>query len=160
MKARGLLADTLASNCLSDPRRRIARVGEYLGAGLRLPVVQRGKAGLGHVDFAAHFGHLRRAFRQSEGQPGDMGEIGRHLFSHRTVTARRAVHQPAIFKPHGAAQPVDLGFSAQAHVGLFGQVQKTLHPRHKFARLVIAEHIVQAQHRFRMGDLGKAGGGL
>ena len=42
----------------------VARVGEYLAAGLSLPLVQRGEVGAGHVDLAAHL-----ADRRSAGNP-------------------------------------------------------------------------------------------
>ena len=51
-----------------------------------------------------------------------------------------------------------MGSAVIATGSLGGQVQEPPHPADKFAHLLVAERIVEAEHRPRMGDLGQRRG--
>src|SRR5439155_29720 len=94
--------------------RRIARIGEDGIAGGLLPLVEREKCLLGHVDFAAHLANLRHVpafelFRYVL----QRADIGGDIFAHGPVAERRGGDEFASLITQRYREPVDFRLSAE-----------------------------------------------
>ena len=133
---------------------RIARVGERLIARLRLPGVQRGKIGVGHIHFAAHFQHVGRA-GQLLRDVCDSAGIGGDLFAHLSITPRGSLHQFALLIAQRQRQAVNLGFRRVGQRGLRPEAQVLADACVKLLYILGIKCVAQRQHAHGMGDLGK-----
>ncbi len=76
----------------------VSGVGKWFAASRALPVVQRRKICMAHIDFAAHLDHVRR-IRDLVGNIGNGPGIGRHVFARLTVATRCRLNKYAAFIP-------------------------------------------------------------
>jgi hypothetical protein len=75
--------------------RRIAWIGESGFALLHLPLVERGKIALGHINFTAHFADLWHVPMQLVRDFLDRAHIGGDIFTFKTIAAGSGLHQLA-----------------------------------------------------------------
>ena len=132
----------------------VARVGEGLGALLRLPRVQGREIGMAHIDLAAHLKHLRRA-AQRGGNIGDGPGVGGDVFPRLAIAACRRLHQPPAFIAQGQRQPVDLRFRRIGQRRTRAEAEEIADALVEGRDLIGVEGIGEAQHRDRVAGLGE-----
>ena len=135
------------------PGGGIARVGKGFFAGGRLPRIQRGKIGVAHVNLAAHFQHLGRADKVPR-NVGDGAGVGGDILADLAVAARRRLHQIAALVAQAQRQPVDLGLGGEVQHTVVAQILADA--LKEIDHIAILERILEAEHRNRVAQLGKA----
>ena len=112
-------------------RSSIPRIGEQLAARFLLRLVECLEIGLGHVDLAADFKHLRDiGTGQFLRDIGDIGDVRRDIFTDLAVTTRCGAHQLASLIAQRARKTVDLVFRRDGYRVTLVQREKTPHARH------------------------------
>src|SRR5262249_49680233 len=139
------------------PGRRIARIGEDLLPGRRLPLVEREELGLGHVDLAAHLAHRRHvAALELVRDFLERLYIGGGILTFAAVAARRGAHQRAALVAQRHRQAVDLGLGGERERFALLEVEETPDAANEVRHVLGAEGIRQRQHWNYVPDLGKA----
>ena len=127
--------------------RGITRVREDLPAGLELPLVQLGKVGVRHVDFAAHLkdgGHVP-ALQLVRNLP-DGPHICGHVLAFGPIAARRGHDKFATLVAQRHRQAVDLVLGGEVQRRVSRELQETPNPRDEFLDVLVAEHVSKRQH--------------
>ena len=138
-------------------RRRISRIGEYLFAGLGLALVERQEVRLGHVDFAAHLADRRNVLAfELVGDFLQRADVGGHVLALETVAAGGGLHQHAVLVAKRHRQPVDLRLGGEGELVVFLEIEKAADAGDEIGHVLIAERILQGQHRHRVPHLGEA----
>ena len=107
-------------------RRRIARIGEDGVAGGLLPLVERQKGLLGHVDLAAHLadlGHI--AALQQFRHVLKRANIGGDIFALGAVAARGGGDEFAAFVTQRHREPVDFRLGAEVDLVVVAEPEET-----------------------------------
>ena len=78
------------------------------------------------------------------------------VFAFVTVAARCAGDECALLVTQRHRQPVDLRFGGERDLLIVGKPQKTADAADEVAHIVLAEGVVQRQHRHGMAHFGKA----
>src|SRR6266849_3945934 len=141
--------------------RRIAGIGEDGIAGGLLPLVEREKCLLGHVDFAAHLADLRHVaafelFRYVLKR----ADIGGDVFAHGPVAACRGGDEFASFITQRHRQSVDLRLGAERYLVVVAEFQEAPDTGDEIDDVGLRKGIVERQHRHRVADFGEASGRL
>src|SRR5207248_6686632 len=138
-------------------RRRIARIGEDRVAGGLLPLVQREKGVLGHVDLAAHLANLRHvAAFQLLGHVLEGADIGGYVLTLRAIAAGRGGDQLTALVAQRHRQSVDLRLGGKIDLVVVTELEKTTDAAGEFEHVLLGERVVERQHRQRVADLLEA----
>ncbi len=136
--------------------RRVARIGEQgLLAGLGALLVQTEEIGARHINLAAHLQHRRRRALQGLRQILQGLEIGGDVLALDAVAARGALDETAILVAQADRQPVDLRLGDEFDHLLGGQAEKAADLGLEINDILVAEGIVERQHRPRMAHLAE-----
>ena len=135
-------------------RRSVARIGEYLFVRCLLALVQRGKIGMRHVNFAANFENFWRAVKFLRDRLNRL-HIARDVLAFKTIAARRRLNQAPMFEAQRARQPVDLRLRRHSEISGFGKAEKASHAIAKFADFLVGKNVAERQHRHCVPHLGE-----
>ena len=135
---------------------RIARIGEYLSAGRCLPLVEREEVGLLHIDLAAHLADRGKvAALELLRHVLERADIGGDVLAFGAVAPRRGAHQFAVLVAQRHRQAVDLRLGQEGDRLVVCEFQEATDALDEIDHVLLAERIVQRQHRHRMPHLGE-----
>ncbi len=129
-------------------RGRIARVGEDGIAGCLLPLVEREKGLLGHVDLAAHLADLGyvaapELFRHVL----ERADIGGDVFALGAVAARGRGDEFASLISQRHREPVDLRLGAEIDPFVFAELEEAADAADEIQHILLGKGVVERQHR-------------
>ncbi len=133
--------------------RRVARVGKDGAALGLLPLVEREKGLLGHVDLAAHFadvGHV--AALQFLRHVLERADIGGDVLALGTVAAGRGGDEFAFLVTQRHRKPVDLRLGAEIDPVAIGELEEAANAPDKIEYVFLGKRVVERQHRHRVAD--------
>ncbi len=140
-------------------RRRIARIGERGFSGLNLPLVEREKRLLGHVDLAAHLadvGHVA-AFEFLR-HVLERADIGGDVLALGAVAARRRGDEFAFLVTQRHREPVDLRLGAEIDPVVVTELEEAADAADEVEHVFLGKRVVERQHRHRVADLPEFAG--
>ena len=79
-----------------------------------------------------------------------VADIGGDVLAGGAVAAGGGEDQRALLVAQRAGEAVDLGLGGERDLGVLGEVQEAPHPADEIGDLLLAEGIVEAEHRQRM----------
>ena len=135
-------------------RRRIARIGEDGVAGRLLPLVQRQKRLLGHVDLAAHLadvGHV--AALQLLRHVLQRADIGGDVLALGAVAAGRRGDEFAALIAQRHRQPVDLRLGGEIDPLVVAELEEAADAADEIEHVLLGKGVVEREHRHRVADL-------
>ena len=134
-------------------RGGIARIGERLLAHRRLAAVQAVERAPRHEHLAAHLEQRRCAIADETQRHGaDRADVRRDVLAFRPVAASRGLHEAAVLVTQADGEAVDLGLrgvSDLLHVETFADAPVEVDD------VLVAEGVVERQHRHGVHDLGE-----
>jgi hypothetical protein len=139
--------------------RRIARVGKHLAAIGHHPRIQRLKILVGHIDLTADLHHIRHSSGQRLWNVRDGLGVCGDVLARRAVAPRCGIDKLAVLIPQRQGQAVNLWFGSdgeRTHQRI--ELQEPPHPADEITDIIIAESVVQRQHRDAVRDLSEPGG--
>ena len=139
-------------------RRGIARIGEHRLAGLGLALVERQEVRLGHVDFAAHLADRRDvlALELVCGTSLMVRMLAVTSSPFEAVAAGRGLDQRAVLVAQRHRQAVDLRLGGEGELLVLLEIEKAADAGDEIGHVLVAEGVVQRQHRHRVAHLGEA----
>ncbi len=136
--------------------RGVARIGEGFAAPLRLPLVERLKVGVAHIDFAANLEHVRHiAAADLLRNIGDGADIGGHVLAFGAVAARRRHRELPALVAQRNGETVDFHLGGEIERGFGAEHQEAPDASHEFAGLVIGEDVAEREHAHGVAHLGE-----
>ena len=137
---------------------RIARIGKDGAAFRLLPLVEREKRLLGHVDLAAHLANLRHlAAFQLLRHVFQRADVGGDVLAFRAVAARRRRDEFAVLVTQRHREPVDLGLGGKVDRLVLGQFQEAADAADEIDDVFFRKGIVERKHRYGMADFFESG---
>ena len=136
-------------------RRRVARIGEDRFTRFRLALVEREESRLGHVDLAAHLadvGYVLAA--QTLRDVLQRSHIGGDVFAFGAVAARRGNGKLAFLVSQRQRHAVDFRLGGEDR--RLVEAEKAADALDKIRDVLLAEGIVEREHRQRMPHLGES----
>ena len=132
----------------------VARIGEGLGAGLRLPFIQSGEVGMVHIDLAPDLQHVGRAVERF-GNVLDGPRVRRHVLAGLPVASRRGTDEPSRLVAQRKAQPVDLGLGRVAERSVRREVEEPADAGVELPDIALLECVAEREHPHLVPDLAK-----
>ena len=143
----------------NDPAAELRGLTKMVLACRLLPLVQRQKPLLGHVDFAAHFAHVRHiAALQPVRHILQRADIGGDVLALGAVAARRGGCEFAALVTQRHRQPVDLGLGGKIDPLVVAELEETADAADEFEHVFFGKRVVERQHRHRVADFLEAPG--
>ena len=134
--------------------RRVARVDERPLPRFHGALVELLEARPCHVHLATHLDHGRRPFGEFVGNVTDRRHVGGHVLSHPTVAAGRGLHEATALVAQTDGQTVELQL---AHERRDITIEAPDHPIGPGTEFVRVHGVVQAHHRYPVGDRSERG---
>ena len=135
-------------------RRRIARIGEDGVAGGLLPLVEREKGLLGHVDLAAHLADLGHvAALELLRHVLERADIGGDVLALGAVAAGGGGDEFAALVAQRHRQPVDLRLGAEVDPVVLAELEEAADAADEVEHVLLGKGVVERQHRHRVPDL-------
>ena len=135
---------------MSDPGRRVARIGEERQTFLRAGLVELGEAALRQIYLAPDLQALRRVTLEALGDRADRAGILGDVVALHAVAARGGVLQRAIFVEKRNRDTVNLRFDDHRNLT---PGQDLLDASVKLRDLVFGIGVVQTEHRDAVANL-------
>ena len=119
-------------------------IGEDRVLGCFLPLVERKKCMLGHVDFAAHFADIRHiAALEFLRHILKRADIGGDVLALRAVTTGCSRNKLAALVTQRHREAVDLWFGAESEIFIIAQFQKPADAGYEVDDVLLGEGIVE-----------------
>jgi hypothetical protein len=106
-----------------------------------------GEIRLGHVHLAADFEHVWHIAGELRRYVGNRLHVLRHHLAGGAVAAGSGEDEHALFVAQRAGEAVDLGLGGERNLGVYWQAQEATEAGKEVRDFVIAERVLEAEHR-------------
>ena len=132
----------------------IARIGKDLFTRRFLPLIERQKSRLGHVDLAAHLADRRHVFTlELVRHVLERADIGGDVLTFGTITTGGGSDEFSTFIAQRHREAVDLRFGAESDFFVLGQFEEAANASDEIDYVLFGKCVVERKHRHRVPDL-------